>query len=484
MKTLSELLVQYTSAEIAQQILDELAAQDPPIPVTSWQSGSIAPTLIAVFADSESNLEEGRYNVATGGYLSLASGDWLTLLADQNYGVSRAEAVAAQGLVLISDSGGGPHTITSGVTTVSNGTRSYLATASSSVPLNKSLFVPVQAVLVGQAGNVANGAITTLVTAMAGASASNPIPWISRIGTSAIKTQGYIKLTSVGGGSVGVGACTVSDGAGHLYTNAEAVTLAAATQTEVLFEAAAVGTAYNVGPGLITTVTVNPLSDISCTNTAPSVNITSWVTRAGSDAQSDASLRSECQNLLLARGVDWTSAGITYLVQQAPITDGTQITRIQVVSNPGSVAGTVAVYIASAAGAVSSGAVTDVQTYLDANRSLCATITAISASALPITITGTAKAPTSYLAQAQASASANLAALAASTPIGGSLATNYSVQLEAIISAISNASYDTSGNQTNPAAVTQLSLSAPVGDTALATGEVPTFTVNLTWVGV
>lgn len=480
MKTLEELLTTMTSAEIAQTILTQLAAQTPPLPVTSWQSGSVPSTLVAVFADSEGNLYSGVVNVASGGFLSLASTDWLTLLAYENYGVERDTPRATQGLVQFTDAGGGPYTLTAGVTTVSNGTRTYLVDTTITLPLNGKVFAHVTASLVGQTGNVANGAISTLVTALSGVSVSNVVPWITVYGSASVKTQGYVTLTSTAGGVVGVGACSVQTAAGTTYTNTAAVTLAAGVATEVLFEAAVASVAANVGNGTITIVSVDPLGDITCSNPAPAAN-TTWVTRAGSDEQTDTSLVNECRNLLVARGVDWIAQGIQYLVAQAPISSGTQITRSVVITNPGGVAGKIGVYIASAAGPVTSGDVSDVQDYLLEYRSLTSTVETISAAARAITITGTAKVPTAYLAQAQAAAAANLAALAANTPIGGDPNADRKIQLEDIVSAIKAASYDNSGNNTNPASPTQLSLAAPSADVALAQDEVPVFTINLTW---
>lgn len=485
--TLTQLLVVPTTSEIAQTILANLAAQSPPLPTSSWQSGSVPQVLVAVFADSSQNLYQALATIAAGGYLGLSSGDWLTLLAQQNYLVYRDAPVATQGLVQFTDSGGGPYTLTAGSTTVSNGgSLSYMALTGGTLPAGKSVFVSVQASAPGQAGNVANGAINTLVTALAGVSVSNVVPWITVLGTASVKTRGYVKLTNAAGGSTAAGTISINDGAGHTYTNVNAVTLSAGVQTEVLFEAAAAGTAYNVGNGLITTVAADGTlpGSTTCVNSAPSVNVTSWITRSGSDEQSDASVTAECQNRLLALGVGWTSAAIEYLVGQATITTGEVVTRTSVVTNPGGVAGLVGVYIATASGAPASQTVTDVQGYLNDRRTLTSSITVTAASTKAITITGTVYVPASYLSTAQATASVNLAALAANTPIGGSADAGYSVQLEDIVSAIKAASYNSSGNNTNPASPTQISLSAPAADVALASTEVPVFTVNLTWSGV
>lgn len=487
MKTLAELLEQYMSAEIADQILADLAVQSPALPTTAWQPGSVPRTLVAVFADSEANLYAGRYSVSSGGYLSLSSGDWLTLLASELFGVERDDAVNTQGLVQFTDAGGGPHAITGGTTTVASGTRTYVATTGGTLPLNSSVFVPVRASVAGIAGNVANGAITTLVTALAGVSVSNVVPWISRIGTAAVTTRGWIKLTNAAGGSTAAGTVSVNDGAGHTYTNVNAVTLVAGVQQEVLFEAALAGTDYNVGNGLITTVAADGTlpGATTCVNTVPSVNVTSWITTAGSEEQSDDSLRGECRNVLLARGVDWTSAGIELLVSEAPISSGTDITRVLVVANPAGVAGKIGVWIASEAGAVTAGDVSDVQAYLNTNRSMCATAEVRSASELSVVVAGAVSVPASFLAQAQASAAANLAGLAAQTPIGGDPDAGNAVQLEDVIAAIKAASYDASGRNTNTASPTQIGLTLPAADVPLASDQVPTFdTSGITWTGV
>ena len=482
--SLQELLVQYTSAEIAQQILDTLAAQDPPLPVTSWESGSVPQTMVSTFADSEANLYTAQYNVAQGGYLGLATGDWLTLLAFQNYGTERAGAVNTQGLVQLTDAGGGPHTITANVTTVASGSKRFVATSAATLPLNSKIFIPVQAVIAGNAGNVSNNTITTLITALAGVSVSNPIPWISRIGTASVATQGYVKITNSAGGTTGAGTIIVSDSSGLQYTNVSAVTLVATVQTSVLFEASAVGTNYNVGNGSITTVVSDGAltGTTTATNTAPSSG--SWITRSGSDEQSDSSLRTESQNLLLARGIDWVAAGIEYLATNAPITSGSVISRVRVVSNPGGVAGKIAVYVATSAGAPTVGDVADVQSYLDDNRSLTSTVEVLPAVVLPITITATASVPSAYLATAQSNASTNLAALEADTPIGGDPNAGNAIQLEDIIAAIKSASYNSLGQNTNPASPTVINVTAPAADVALAADEIPDFTVNITWTGI
>lgn len=475
MASLSDLLTVKTAATYQAEILADVvdvSIVTTPLPVTAWQPGSVARTLIAVQAVIAADFDTAKRAIAEGGFLSTATGDWLTLLAEEVYDTTRDAAVATRGLVLLTDSGGGPYTKGASKVSVSNGAgRAYQSLEGITLPASGSLFVHVQAESAGANWNVSNSTITTLVSAMAGVTCDNPVPWITTIGTASVATVGTIKLTSTGGGAILVGGVTVSDGT-LTYTNSEALTLAAGTPTDVEFTATAVGNAYNVGNDTITTVTVDPLGDISCNNPAPSSG--TWIYTSGSDQQSDALLRTECQNRWAVLGVGWTEAAIDYLAKQAATS--TPITRTKVVTNPGGVAGLVGVWVATAAGVPSGGDVAIVQAYFDADRTtLTSTIEVNAVTSLTVTITGTVKVPSAYLGTTQASVTDNLIQLEQSIPIGGSADASNAVQLEDILSAIKDAVYDSSGANTNPGSPVEITLTAPLGDTALTAYQVPDF---------
>ena len=81
--------------------------------------------------------------------------------------------------------------------------------------------------------------------------------------------------------------------------------------------------------------------------------------------------------------------------------------------------GTVAIYVAGSAGAVSAGALSDVQDYIDARRPQCVVPTVTNASQVTIALTGVVKVKAAQKTTAQAASAVALSALFAAIPIGG-----------------------------------------------------------------
>ncbi len=65
------------------------------LPVTSWRIGDTSRTLFEVTAQHLESSDEVAAEFAKGAYLDTATGDWLTLKADQDYNVTRGAAVYA-----------------------------------------------------------------------------------------------------------------------------------------------------------------------------------------------------------------------------------------------------------------------------------------------------------------------------------------------------------------------------------------------------
>lgn len=492
MATLEDLTAAKTAAEFETEILADLAdtsvtGTTQPFPVTSWQSGGVARTLIAVWAVLSRSFNDLIRAVTQGVLLELSSGAWLTLLAYNVYQVTRDAAVSTVGLVELTDASGSPTTFAAGELTVTDSSgRRFQNDLAATLPANGSHFFRVvamndDATLTPSGYNVSNSTITTLVTAVAGVTCNNPVPWITVFGRTGVATRGYIVLTSATGGAIGVGGCGVDDGAGHGFLNVDAVTLVAGVPQSVLFEAAFALATYNVGTGELTNVAVDPIGDIVAVNSAPASG--TWITTSGADEQSDASLRTECKEKWSTLGVGWTSDAIKYLAKQA--VTSTPVTDAKVETNPGGVSGLVGVTVRSAAGAMSGGDVAIVQAYLDAHRTLTSDITVSSATTLTIAISGVVYVPAAYLGTAQATATTNLIALEASVPVGGDDDAANAVQLEDILAAIKAPAYDATGVNTNPASPLRIQLTAPTGDTALTAYQVPDFDYSgLTYVGV
>jgi uncharacterized phage protein gp47/JayE len=191
MTTLSELVAGQTYAQVRQQLFDELAAADPPFPVTSWREGDVARTLTEIDAKALSELSLLVAAIAAGGFRTTAKGAWLKLLAREVYGIEfNAAQVTAGGVVLTDAGGAGPFTIAPGQLWFASITGLRFQSANvENVVLEQggTLSIPVRAEGPGATYNVANGSITSMLTPLPGVTCSNPAggsgTWITSQGT-------------------------------------------------------------------------------------------------------------------------------------------------------------------------------------------------------------------------------------------------------------------------------------------------------------
>ena len=77
------------------------------VDTTSWKPGAVVRTIVTAVSIMLAALSVLIAAIAAGGFLELATGMWLTLLARYQYGVERQEATRATGQVTITNSGGG-----------------------------------------------------------------------------------------------------------------------------------------------------------------------------------------------------------------------------------------------------------------------------------------------------------------------------------------------------------------------------------------
>ncbi len=99
------LFVVETAAKILEKGL--AVAQMLGLPVTTWRTGDPTRSMYKYLATILSELEGVNAEFIRAGFLSSASGDWLTVLAWEVYGVARTEATFADPDVLIVNNGGG-----------------------------------------------------------------------------------------------------------------------------------------------------------------------------------------------------------------------------------------------------------------------------------------------------------------------------------------------------------------------------------------
>ena len=125
MSTVNEIIAVPTVEEVFSHLLDLLKGLE--FPVESWATGSVPRHLVQMEALYLQDLHQLVANVAAGGFLRTATGDWLTLLADNFFNVQRYPATYTEGIVVISvpSTVSSPVTIRAGEFWVGTGNQSY-----------------------------------------------------------------------------------------------------------------------------------------------------------------------------------------------------------------------------------------------------------------------------------------------------------------------------------------------------------------------
>ena len=105
MATLTDMLTTETKAAIYARGL--AVAQALGLNVTSWVAGDPTRSLYHFLSNILETLEIQVAGYVSSGFLDYATGNWLTLLAEQLYGVTRTEATYASTTVRLTNGGGG-----------------------------------------------------------------------------------------------------------------------------------------------------------------------------------------------------------------------------------------------------------------------------------------------------------------------------------------------------------------------------------------
>ena len=222
------------------------------------------------------------------------------------------------------------------------------------------------------------------------------------------------------------------------------------------------------GPGAargIIAALETPLAGVTIQSAA--IKIIALVPQFGADEEGDQALMERCDT----RWPDLDTVGIEDRVVKWAKAGSTEVTRVKLVAD-GDNPGGVVVVIAGVSGAVSGGAVTAVQTYIDARQAITDLNTALNASNLNVTTLGSVTVAAERLLDVQAAADAAWAAYLAGTQIGGKVRRAELTQAIMDAGAIdTDAELDSAGPDGN---LTLASDQAPVPDDTLAN--------SLTWV--
>lgn len=183
--SVTEILTAKTADELTTEQLTEMAAADPPLPVTAYQPGSVALTLIEADCDALADVHATVAQLGASAFMGEATGDWLTLRAKSTFDLDRILATYTRGTVTLACTAlAGPETITPGalvITTPSGLLYRSTNAANVVVPNNGSVTIPVRAEAAGTDYNVSLTGATIVTPAAAGmsVSAASLLTWIT-----------------------------------------------------------------------------------------------------------------------------------------------------------------------------------------------------------------------------------------------------------------------------------------------------------------
>lgn len=174
MATLDELTTPLTVAEIQQAIYDAIEALG--VKTTSWKPGAVARTIIAGASIVLAGFSLLQQRIAQSGFLELAVGDWLTVVAKEVYNVDRDVGSFAAGECTLDNTGGGVFAPGIGDVIALNTTtgKTYRNTAAFTLAaFETGKIVPFEAIEIGADSTAAPADIDALETVLLGVTITN-----------------------------------------------------------------------------------------------------------------------------------------------------------------------------------------------------------------------------------------------------------------------------------------------------------------------
>lgn len=173
MPSLQQLLQPRTRDQVMAALISFLQAKG--YPPTDWIEGSVQRTLVELQAAGLADLEALRLEIARGGFLDTATGDYLDLLGQSAYTLTRKQATfARQSFRLTAQAGFGPYSIQPGQLWVGNaaGLR-FNNLDGGTLPLGGTLDLEFRAESPGAAYNLPIGSGTIMFTPLPGVTVVN-----------------------------------------------------------------------------------------------------------------------------------------------------------------------------------------------------------------------------------------------------------------------------------------------------------------------
>lgn len=338
-QTLTQLLNPPSTNDLLVKIVGMLSAQG--FSATDWETDSDGRVILQVEAQTLADLWQAVYNVAKGGYLDTAEGNWLTLLARSQYELERNPATYTKGLfTLVTDLGVGPYTFNAGDLVVSsfdlNGNQViYRSTNNLPVIANPgtSVNIEVTADSPGARFNIASNSPLKNNTPRPGLEVRNTGALQQAIAVGAIlngpfftRNQTLIISATINGGAP-IGPITFTFPAsypnmpavvGALNTLIAASPLAGSITANTANGALIISTISPPGATIVDTLTVSRTGTANITlgfdrtvDTSLSGSF-AWITQYGTDEESDLSLVQRCQNKWATIGAGTRAAFLSW----------------------------------------------------------------------------------------------------------------------------------------------------------------------------
>lgn len=172
---LATLLTPMTSEDVKRSIYSVIGKVG--VDTTVWKPGAVVRTIIAAVSIILAALTVLISYIAQSGFLLLASGVWLTLVARYVFNVERELATFATGTLTLTNTGGGVYTYAVGDFSVQNPDtkKTYHNVEPFTLLSTSTLTIDIIADEVGAASTSLIGTIVSIATELAGVTCSNPI---------------------------------------------------------------------------------------------------------------------------------------------------------------------------------------------------------------------------------------------------------------------------------------------------------------------
>lgn len=449
--TLAELLRTRTEDELVAKFLAFLQTKG--FPITDWYEGSAAKTTQRLFIHGLIDFSDLAPAVAAGGFLDYALGDWLALLAEQRFAVTKTKATACKQRVnLWCQPGTGPYVISAGQLIIKsnvNPDRRYVNTTTGTVaagatPAEK-LAVEFQAESPGSSFNADGvGALVELVTPLPGLLCSNEV-----LDFGGVDSNGRAIRAGSGTGTVT-----------PARTSALTPTTPARTFTITILVSGQVGAGsfrLKIAEGGVETTT--DIAPIPASYAAPN-NVTinfangaqnpsfvagnvytfttqgSPIINPGTDDESDDSLRARCRGRWPTLSLVPTEDRYAAWARQCSTDNGYGISKITVTPSA-TLAGVANVVIATSLGAPPGSVVTAIQAYIDARDGIVDKAVVQAAVNHAVSAGGTVRVKRSIAAEVKTAAKVNWEKYITGLAIGGD--EENQVRLNELVQAIMDA---------------------------------------------